>query len=77
MLLYEKVAARIGAMIENGTYRSGERIPSIRALSQQMLISANTVMEAYAYLENLGMVEAREKRTETAFASIPLFGLNE
>jgi DNA-binding transcriptional MocR family regulator len=59
MLLYEEIAARIGGMIEKGTYRPGERIPSIRALSRQMQVSINTVMEAYAHLENVGMVEAR------------------
>lgn len=59
MLLHEKVAAKIRGMIENGTYRTGDRIPSIRALSQQVQVSANTVMDAYAFLENLGMVEAR------------------
>ncbi len=59
MLLYEEVAGRIGGMIEKGTYRPGERIPSIRNLSRQMRVSINTVMQAYAHLENLGMVEAR------------------
>lgn len=59
MLLYEEIAATIGGMIEKGTYRPGERIPSIRALSRQMRVSVNTVMEAYAHLENRGMVEAR------------------
>lgn len=59
MLLYEKVAEKIRAMIENGAYRTGDRIPSIRGLSRQMQVSANTVMDAYACLENLGMVEAR------------------
>jgi len=59
MLLYEEVADRIGGMIRNGTYRAGERIPSIRALSRQMRVSINTVMESYARLENLGMIEAR------------------
>ena len=59
MLLYEEVAARIGGMIGKGSYRAGERIPSIRALSRQMRVSANTVMEAYARLENQGMIEAR------------------
>ncbi len=58
-LLYEEVAARIGGMIEKGTYRPGERIPSIRDLSRQMRVSINTVMQAYANLENAGMVEAR------------------
>ena len=59
MLLYEEVAARIGGMIENGTYRPGDRIPSIRGLSRQMQVSVNTVMQAYAHLENVGNVEAR------------------
>jgi DNA-binding transcriptional MocR family regulator len=59
MLLYEEVAAKISGMIEKGTYRPGERIPSIRNLSRQMHVSINTVMEAYAHLENVGMVEAR------------------
>lgn len=58
-LLYEEVAARIGGMIKNGTYRAGERVPSIRGLSRQMRVSANTVMESYARLENSGLIEAR------------------
>ena len=59
VLLYEELVAKIGDMIEKGTYRPGERIPSIRDLSRQMRVSINTVMEAYARLENMGMVEAR------------------
>jgi DNA-binding transcriptional MocR family regulator len=59
MLLYQEIAVKVGGMIEKGTYRPGERIPSIRALSRQLQVSANTVLEAYAHLENAGMVEAR------------------
>ena len=58
-LLYEEIAARVGGLIDQGTYRPGERIPSIRTMSRQMQVSINTVMEAYAHLENKGMVEAR------------------
>ncbi len=58
-LLYEEVAARIGGLIEQGTYRPGDRIPSIRDLSRRLNVSVNTVMEAYANLENHGIVEAR------------------
>jgi DNA-binding transcriptional MocR family regulator len=58
-LLYETVAAKVGGMIEQGTFRPGDRIPSIRALSRQMRVSINTVMEAYGQLENLHMIEAR------------------
>ncbi len=59
MFLYEKVADRISVMVKNGTYRSNERIPSIRSLSRQLHVSINTVMEAYAHLENAGLIEAR------------------
>jgi DNA-binding transcriptional MocR family regulator len=56
MLLYEEISNKINNMIANGTYRPGERIPSIRVLSRQMRVSVNTVMEAYSRLE---MIEAR------------------
>ncbi len=59
MLLYEEVATRIGEMIGQGTYRPGDRIPSIRELSRKMRVSINTVIEAYAHLENSGAIEAR------------------
>lgn len=59
MLRYELVAATIGSLIEKGTYRPGERIPSIRDLSRQMRVSINTVMESYSQLENRGIIEAR------------------
>jgi len=59
MLLYEEISSRISKMISKGTYRPGERIPSIRVLSRQMRVSVNTVMEAYSRLENLEMIEAR------------------
>jgi len=58
-LLYEEVATKIGEMIDQGTYRAGDRIPSIRDLSRKMRVSINTVIEAYAHLENCGTIEAR------------------
>ncbi len=57
--LYEDVAESLAAMIGDGTYRPGERIPSIRGMSRHMRVSVNTVMRAYAHLENLGLIEAR------------------
>jgi DNA-binding transcriptional MocR family regulator len=58
-LLYEDIAERIGRQIEQGAYRPGERIPSVRTLSNNLRVSINTVMGAYARLENAGLVEAR------------------
>jgi DNA-binding transcriptional MocR family regulator len=58
-LLYEKVAGRIGYLIEQGTLRPGDRVPSIRNLSKQMQVSINTVKEAYSQLEDQQLIEAR------------------
>lgn len=71
VLLYEEIAARIGGMIDNGTYRAGERVPSIRELSQKMRVSANTVMEAYANLESIGRIEARPQSGYYVRSGIP------
>jgi DNA-binding transcriptional MocR family regulator len=71
VLLYEEIAARIGGMIDNGTYRAGERVPSIRELSRKMRVSANTVMEAYANLENIGRIEARPQSGFYVRSAIP------
>ncbi|NVN99493.1 MAG: PLP-dependent aminotransferase family protein [Geobacteraceae bacterium] len=70
-LLYEEVAAKIGGMIDNGTFRAGDRVPSIRDLSQKLRVSANTVMEAYANLENIGRIEARPQSGFYVRSSIP------
>jgi DNA-binding transcriptional MocR family regulator len=57
--LYEEVADSISRQVERGTYRAGERIPSLRAVSRQMGVSITTAMEAYRLLEDRGVVEAR------------------
>ena len=57
--LYETVSARIEHLISHGTYRSGDRIPSVRKLSSQMKVSISTVMEAYRLLEDRSLIECR------------------
>jgi len=57
--LYERVALRISELIEHGTLRPGERVPSVRRYSQQEDVSIATVMQAYRLLESRGLIEAR------------------
>jgi DNA-binding transcriptional MocR family regulator len=57
--LYEAVAGRITGMIEGGTLRVGDRVPSVRHLSTQQNVSVSTVLQAYRTLENRGWIEAR------------------
>ena len=57
--LYEKIASGIAQLIQEGTYRPGERIPSVRQMSKQQDVSISTVLQAYLVLENKGVIEAR------------------
>lgn len=58
-LLYERIAAQITRLIEEGTLQPGERIPSVRKLRQHQQVSITTVTQAYRLLESRGLVEAR------------------
>lgn len=57
--LYKQVAVRISELIEHGTLRPGDRVPSVRRCSEQQNVSIATVMQAYRLLENRGVIEGR------------------
>lgn len=57
--LYDQVAQLITHMIENGTLKPGDRVPSLRKLSKQLKVSIATVMQAYVQLEDKGIIESR------------------
>jgi DNA-binding transcriptional MocR family regulator len=57
--LYRQVAWRISELIEHGTLRPGERVPSVRKFSLQQNVSIATVTQAYRLLEDRGEIEAR------------------
>lgn len=59
LALYERVAQKVTYLIGHGTYRAGDRIPSIRDISRSMKVSVSTALEAYRLLEVRGLVEAR------------------
>ncbi|MHB0775813.1 aminotransferase-like domain-containing protein [Halomonas sp. WWR20] len=61
MKRYEQVAQTLHADIEQGVYRAGDRLPSIRATSQTLGVSITTVQEAYRRLEEARLVQARPK----------------
>jgi DNA-binding transcriptional MocR family regulator len=69
--LYEDVAERITKMIDQGIFRAGERIPSVRALSRQLSISVGTVLEAYNTLEDRGVIRARPQSGYYVNARVP------
>lgn len=58
-VLYEDVAEKVRLLIEQGVFRGGERIPSVRVLSRQFKVSVTTVLGAYSLLEDRGLIKAR------------------
>jgi len=61
MTLYVNLAEQLGARIEQGLYRPGERLPSVRALSLEHGVSLSTVQQAYRHLEDQGLATPRPK----------------
>jgi len=61
MTLYVNLAEQLGARIEQGLYRPGERLPSVRALSLEHGVSLSTVQQAYRHLEDRGLATPRPK----------------
>jgi DNA-binding transcriptional MocR family regulator len=57
--LHQQVALRISELIERGTLRPGERVPSVRKCSEQEGVSITTITQAYRMLEDRGLIEAR------------------
>src|SRR3954470_21291793 len=58
--LYQQIARRIAASIEDGRYGPGDRLPSERELADDFGVSRPTVRDAMIALEFQGLVEARQ-----------------
>ena len=61
MKLYEQTALQISERIEKGYFLVGDKLPSIRELSQSHSVSISTAQEAYRLLEDQGWAESRPK----------------
>jgi DNA-binding transcriptional MocR family regulator len=57
--LYESLAADLTGLIASGTFRPGDRLPSVRRLSAQRKVSVSTVLQAYMLLEERELIEVR------------------
>ena len=58
---YQRLAEEIEQNILKGTYRVGDRLPSIRRLHRRLDLSISTVYKAYTELEAMGLIEVRPK----------------
>src|SRR5689334_10531437 len=58
---YIDIANRIESMINNDTYPLGEKLPSLRVISEHFGVSVGTSLKAYGLLTDKGLLAAREK----------------
>jgi DNA-binding transcriptional MocR family regulator len=57
--LYIQIAQSLTQQVARGALRPGDRVPSLRQLSQQQRVSISTALQAYLWLENRGYLESR------------------
>ena len=71
--IYEQIVDQIKMLIRNGELKENDNLPSVRALSKELKISALTVKKAYDHLESEGFtVTVHGKGTYVAAANAEL-----
>ena len=55
--IYEQITSQIKAMIMSGELKTGDAIPSMRALAKSIHVSVITVQKAYEDLQRDGFIE--------------------
>ena len=55
--IYEQITSQIKAMIMSGELKTGDPIPSMRALAKSIHVSVITVQKAYEDLQRDGFIE--------------------
>lgn len=58
---YAELADKLESQIMDGTFRAGDKLPSIRSLHAQTGLSISTVYQTFIELEKRGRVEPRQK----------------
>src|SRR5690349_12524003 len=59
--LYENVATKIEALIDQGVLKPGDKVPSVRKVSVDHGVSLTTAFQAYFLLENKGLIESKPR----------------
>ena len=59
--LYMQVADGLEKMIAEDVLKIGDKLPSVRILSEEFGISTGTAFQAYYHLEGRGLIESRPK----------------
>ncbi|MGV8968481.1 MAG: GntR family transcriptional regulator [Cellulomonas sp.] len=71
---YEQIRSQVVAHASAGRLRTGDRLPTIRALATDLGVAAGTVARAYRELETNGVVTTRRRTGTVVAAGAPAAG---
>ena len=57
--LYQQIVDQVKQMVAAGTLCAGDRLPTVRELSAQLILNPNTVAHAFQQLEREKVIETR------------------
>jgi GntR family transcriptional regulator len=57
--IYVQIVEGVRHAVEVGALRTGERLPTVRALAEELTVAPNTVVKAYNELQRDGLIESR------------------
>ncbi len=57
--IYVQIVDQVRHGLDVGGLRSGERLPTVRGLAEDLAVAPNTVVKAYGELQRMGLVESR------------------
>jgi DNA-binding transcriptional regulator YhcF (GntR family) len=60
--IYLQIADSVGSHIDDGSFKTGERLPAARTLGEALGVNMHTVLKAYSELQSRGLVEMRRGR---------------
>lgn len=58
--IYRQLVEQVRRGVATGRLRPGERLPSVRQLSRELVVNPNTVARAYSELERDGVLHTRQ-----------------
>ena len=58
--IYRQIVQQIKLLVASGRLASGDELPAIRKLAEELVINPNTVARAYRELEAAGLLESRQ-----------------
>ncbi|AYE34024.1 FadR/GntR family transcriptional regulator [Clostridium septicum] len=58
--VYEQIVDQIKAMVEDGTLKKGDKLPTERVMAEDLGVSRASVREALRALEVVGLIESRQ-----------------